>query len=158
MFRTSVFAAVLALGVGRLTAQPLSPTNYTISPQVGPYVICVASYRGEDARATAEDLCRDLRTGYKVAAYTFNRADEERRKENERVATLRAQHKQRLRESGLPEDTPIHIKTIRIEDQYAVLVGGWKDDVATRKFLDDVRKIKPPEKLQFFVEIPGPGA
>ena len=31
-----------------------------------------------------------------------------------------------------------------------------QDDVAARKFLDDVRKIKPPEKLQFFVEIPGP--
>jgi hypothetical protein len=147
-----LIVAASTLGVGVVRGQ--APSQFAVTPQVGPWMICVASYRGEEARANAEEMCRELRTRYKVPAYLFNRADEERRKEAERVADIREQHKARLREAGLPEDTRLPVRTIRIEDQYAVLVGGFKDDVAARKYLDDIRKLKPSEKLQLTAYVP----
>jgi hypothetical protein len=124
-------------------------------------MILVASYRGDDSRVKAEEMCQELRQcrelqGKNISTYIFNRATEEKRKESERVAALREQRKQQLRAAGLPEDTPIRIPGTRIEDQYAVLVGGFKDDVTARKYLDDVRKLKPSQKLQLVAFVPGP--
>src|SRR5262245_51014093 len=141
MSRMLIGLAVSIAVIGVAPAQPAS--NFAVTPEVGPWMILVASYRGEDARSNADYMCRELRSNYKVAAYMFNRADEERRVEAERVAQIREQHKRRLRDAGLPEDTKLPIKTVRIEDQYAVLVGGFKDDVAARKALDEIRKLKP---------------
>lgn len=152
MFRTFVALVAAVAVIGSAVAQP--PTGFAVTPEVGPWMILVASYRGDDARAKAEGMCRELRSNYKVSAYLFNRADDERRAENERVAQIRDQHKRRLREAGLPEDTKLPIKTVRIEDQYAVLVGGFKDDVAARKGLDDIRKLKPSESFQLMAYMP----
>lgn len=152
MFRIFVALVAAVAVIGSVVAQ--QPTGFAITPEVGPWMILVASYRGDDARAKAEGMCRELRTNYKVAAYLFNRADDERRAENERVAQIREQHKRKLREAGLPEDTKLPIKTVRIEDQYAVLVGGFKDDIAARKGLDDIRKLKPSESLQLTAYMP----
>jgi cell division septation protein DedD len=123
-------------------------------------MILVASYRGDDSRLKAEEMCQELRQcrelqGKNISTYVFNRAADEKRKEAERVAALREQRKQQLRAAGLPEDTPIRIPGTRIEDQYAVLIGGFKDDVTARKYLDDVRKLKPSQKLQLFAFVPG---
>ena len=46
---------------------------------------------------------------------------------------------------GWPEDTPMpRVKTMRIEDSYAVMIGGWKDMETARKALDHIRKQKAP--------------
>src|SRR5262249_15496937 len=36
-------------------------------------------------------------------------------------------------------------KTIHIEDEYAVLVGGYRDMEAARRALDDIKKFKPSD-------------
>src|SRR5205823_3313153 len=50
---------------------------------------------------------------------------------------------------GLSPDVPLPApKTYRIEDQYAVLVGGYKDEDAAYKAVQQIRKLPPPsEKL-----------
>lgn len=154
MSRMIVALVAAAAVIGSTDAR--QPSNFAVTPEVGPWMICVASYRGEESRANAEDMCRELRNEYRVAAFVFNRADDERRAEADRVAQIREQHKRRLRESGLPEDTRLPIKTIRIEDQYAVLVGGFKDDTVARKKLDEIRKLKPSDKLQGKAYVPDP--
>lgn len=148
----------LAMGVMLATAavapaspQPVHPL--AVTPQVGPWMILVTSYRGDDARIKAEEMCQELRS-MKVPAYLFNRAEQEQRKEAERIAALREEHKKRLRAAGLDDSMPIRIKTVRIEDQYAVLVGGFKDDSAARAYLPEVRKIKVSEKLQLVACLP----
>jgi hypothetical protein len=163
MFRavTLTTVVVLAIGLASRAEPPISSSNFSVTPQAGPWMILTASYRGDDSRLKAEEMCQELRQSRELrsknlSAYVFNRAAEEKQKEAERVAALREQHRQQLRLAGLPEDTPLRIKTIRIEDQYAVLVGGFKDDGAARKYLDDVRKLKPSEKLQLKRYVPGP--
>jgi hypothetical protein len=162
MFRAVSLTTVVALAVGMVSrAEPPAMSDFTVTPQAGPWMILVASYRGDDSRLKAEEMCQELRQcrelqGKNISTYIFNRAAEEKRKESERVAALREQRKQQLRAAGLPEDTPIRIPGTRIEDQYAVLVGGFKDDVTARKYLDDVRKLKPSQKLQLVAFMPGP--
>jgi hypothetical protein len=151
----SISMSVLLVVATSATANPPTTNAFAVTPQVGPWMICVASYRGEDARIKSEEMCQELRA-MKVPAYLFNRAAEEQRNEAERVAALREQHKQQLKAAGLPEDTKVRIKSVRIEDQYAILVGGFKEDTAARKYLDEIRKLKPSEKLQLISYVPGP--
>jgi hypothetical protein len=133
-------------GLGLTPAVPEGPSALTVTAQAGPWMILAASYGGPPSRGQAEELATEIRARFNLPAYVFNRTGEERRRETERVAKLKEERRQQLVAAGLPADTPIHIKTIRIEDQYAVLVGGYKDDVTARKELDRIRTLKPSEK------------
>jgi hypothetical protein len=152
----AALAAVPAFGQG-LGVTPAVPESsaLTVTPQAGPWMICAASFcdrpldgqRDEPpARARAEELAMEIRGRYNLPAYVFNRTGEERRLEEERVARIKEERLKQLAAAGLPTDTRIHVKTVRIEDQFAVLVGGYKDDAIARKELDRIRKLKPSEK------------
>jgi hypothetical protein len=135
-------------------AAPAGASAYTVTPQAGPWLICVASYSGPPSQGLAEELAQEIRAKFQLPAYVFNRSAEEKQREKERVARIREAQRQRLIEAGLSPDTKLPVKTIRIEDQYAVLVGGYKDDAAARKALDDVRKLQPSEKYQQWAYVP----
>ena len=123
--------------------------SYPVTPEAGVWLILVQSYTGETSASMAEELTTSLRRDYRINAYTFNRGEEERVKERTRIEQLRRKTAEAMRVAGAAADTPVPpIKTYRIEDQYAVLIGGWKDQETARKALDQVRKLKPPsEKL-----------
>ncbi len=134
------------VGLGLTPAAADGPSALTVTAQAGPWMICAASYGGPPSRGQAEELAAEIRTRYNLPAYVFNRTAEERRQEHERVERLKEERRKQLEAAGLPPDTPVHIKTVRIEDQYAVLVGGYKDDVTARKELDRIRTLKPSDK------------
>jgi len=138
-----LFAIAIVLAGGSL----VHASQYPVTPGVGEWLILVQSYTGEKSAQLAEELATSLRTEYKPAlpAYVFNRGAEERRKEQERVAKIRQQHREMAKQQGWPEDTPMpRIKTMRIEDSHAVMIGGWKDMETARKALDHIRKLKAP--------------
>jgi hypothetical protein len=130
-----------------------SQSAYTVTPDAGPWLICAACYDGHvyesKAQMLAEEMAEEIRTQFNLKAFIFNRADEQRRQEREHIAQLREKQKKFLAERGLPPDYPLPgVKTIKIWDEYAVLVGGpYKDDVAARKDLDRIRKLQPSQKL-----------
>ena len=128
----------------------------TVTPQAGPWMICAASFMGKPSRGQAEELATEIRTRYQLPAYVFNRTAEERRLEQERVARITAERRKKLELDGLPADTPIHVKTVRIEDQYAVLIGGYKDDVTARKELEKIRKLRPSDQFAIYLYVPDP--
>jgi hypothetical protein len=118
-------------------------------------MICVASYSGPPSQGLAEELAQEIRAQFHLPAFVFNRSAEEKQREQERIASIRAAQKKYLEEHNLPGDTRLPpVKTVRIEDQYAVVVGGYKDDAAARKALDDIRKLQPSEKLQGVAYVP----
>ena len=141
-------------GLGLTPAVPTGPSTLTVTAEAGPWMICAASYAGPPSRGQAEELATEIRSRYQLPAYVFNRTAEQKRAEQERVAKIRAEQIQQLKAAGLPPDTPLHIKTVRIEDQYAVLVGGYKDDVTARKELDRIRKLKPSDKFSQTAFVP----
>jgi hypothetical protein len=133
----------------RVTAQS---ADYAVTPQAGPWMVFVASFEGEDSGRLAAEMVTVIRRDYKLPAYLYNRGDEERRKEKERVDHIREEKRKAYRAFGAPDNIPIKVATVRIEDQFAVLVGGYKDMDAARKALDQIRKLKPAaEKVGKFM-------
>lgn len=141
--------------MGRVTALAIilgcvtlaQATQYPVTPQVGEWLILVQSYTGEGSEKLAEDLATSLRTEYKPAlpAYVFNRAEEERQKERERIRAIKQHREQLAQREGMPKDTKWEpIRTHKIEDSYAVMIGGWKDMETARKALEHIRKLKAP--------------
>lgn len=119
--------------------------SYPVTPEAGPWMILVQSYAGEPSAQLAEELCVSLRKDYKVAAYVFDRGEEQRQKERERIAEVKKKLREQAKAAGIPEGEKLPpVKTFNIEDQHAVLIGGWKDQETARKALDEVRKLKPP--------------
>jgi hypothetical protein len=144
---TSALLAATAFGqgLGITPDLPVGTSALTVTPQAGPWMILAASYNGPPSRGQAEELATEIRTRYQLPAYVFNRTAEERRVEQERVARITAEERKKLEMDGLPANTKIYVKKVyRIEDQYAVLIGGYKDDATARKELEKIRKLKPP--------------
>lgn len=145
---TLLAAAVVAVatgpGYGKVECDPNN--EYTITKEAGPWMIIVQSYSGEIARDNAHKLVMELRTKFDLPAYTFNRGKEERAKQDEEMKRRREQQEEFLKQRGLVADMPFRMKHVRIEDQYAVLVGGYKDMDAARRALDHIKKLPPPSK------------
>lgn len=114
---------------------PFQP-EFAITPQSGAWLICAASYTGPQAGALAQELAQIIRQDYKLAAYIFDRGKDERRKQQEEIEKVR-----KLSPEG-------RVRMVRIEDQFAVLVGGYPDMNTARKALDEFKKVKaPPDKF-----------
>src|SRR5262249_25817790 len=109
--------------------------DYHVRPEAGPWMICTASYTGPEAAQLANKLVTEIRRDYKLPAYYFNRGAEERQKQKEEIDRIR-----KLSPEG-------RIRIIRIEDQFAVLVGGYKDMETARKELDRIKKLPPPKSV-----------
>jgi hypothetical protein len=145
----------LLAGMGRFDAQQPQADPYDITPQAGSWLICVASYTQalpgdpvegsmtsqpiggmgvKDAAGMAHDFAQEIRTKYKTAAYVYNRGGEERAKQMAEVEKLRERC-----QGG-------NFRTIRIREQYAVLVGGYKDSETAHKELERIHKWEYPDK------------
>jgi hypothetical protein len=132
-FALAGLACVLLASLGRaVDADPSK--DYFVTPDAGPWMICAASYTGPEAAGKAHDLVLDLRRNYNLPAYVFNRGDKERREQEA--------ERERMKKLYGPDT---RVRTVRIQDQYAVLVGGYKDMDAAHKALQDVKKLKPSD-------------
>jgi hypothetical protein len=143
-------AGLAGLAAPRFTpAQPGGPdinAEFAVTPAAGPWMILASSYTGPMAAQMAHELVLHIRNNCKLPAYVFNRGKEEREKQAEEIRKMRK----------LAPDAPV--RTYRIEDQYAVLIGGYKDMETARKALDDIRKLPPPDnRLCNIVWNAGPG-
>jgi hypothetical protein len=141
-------ALTVSRGQARTEADPAK--DYHITPEVGPWMICVTSYVGPEAAKMAHDLCLELRSRYHLPAWVFNRGAEERRAREEEVRRRRAQQlaaQEALKRQGLKADVPLRIPRVRVEEQYAVLVGGFRDMDAARKQLDHIKQLETPKSV-----------
>jgi hypothetical protein len=144
-----LLAGIALLAIGGL-ARALEPGPYqefSIPPQVGPWTICAASFSGPMAPETAHSLVLELRNKYRLPAYLFNRGAELRLEQEEELQRKRQQQKEYLERMGLKPDMPLRLPRVRIEDQYAVLVGGFADMDAARRELARIKKMAPPASV-----------
>jgi hypothetical protein len=130
------FLAAVALA-GLVWAAPhvdVDPNkDYHVTPEVGQWVVCAASYRGAQSKELAHELVLEIRQKYNLPAFLFDRGGEERRKQKAEVERI-----WQLAPEG-------RVKIIRVEEQFAVLIGGYKDMATARTALDELRKQKPPD-------------
>lgn len=119
-------------GLAKVEADPSK--DYTVTADAGPWLICAATYTGGEAKKLSKDLVLEIRAKNDLPAFVFDRSAEARRKRDEERNNLRMKY---------PQADLSHIRTVRIEDQCVVLVGGYKDMETARKALDDIKKLKP---------------
>jgi hypothetical protein len=144
--------------LSRAQTLPQPPSyRYALTPQAGAWMICVKSYKGDRARGLAEELAEYIRNEHKLPAYLFDWGRNQRAEEDQRVGELRKQYDDLVKKFGGEAVGTFRPKRIYYPDEYAVLIGGWKDMETARKALDGVRKLKPPpEKLADNVLAGGP--
>jgi hypothetical protein len=118
----------------RVEADPQK--DYPITPAAGPWLICAASYSGPEASALARQFVYQVRAKYNLPAYVFNHTDEERRRQRDELERIQAMY---------PEQYAGRHRTIRVEEQCAVLVGGYPDMDKARAALDGIKKLPAPE-------------
>jgi hypothetical protein len=153
-----LFAAVaVVVAHGRMSAQKSGaahPAGYEVTPGAGPWMILTTTYTGPTARGMAYKLLAELRDHYKLPAYIFSYGDEDRRKEQERIAREKERIRKIIaRQQKFLEGTkgelgvvaPVRIRTRRFEDQYGVLVGGYPSFEAARQEMLRIKKLKPPD-------------
>jgi len=156
--------AVLALGIGGLPSvsaqekkREWKPDHtYNITPAAGPWAICVMSYSGEMAFPLSELFVTELRRDYKLPAYFFNRSEVDRKKEEER---LEANTKKRwalygdlAKQMGLDDPKKVApekvwVKRMKVDDQFAVMIGGYRDMESARRSLNYIRGLKAPSDI-----------
>ncbi len=123
--------AVPAARAGKVEADPNK--EYPISPEAGPYVVCVKAYCGTEAHSLANRLALHLRqNGW--PAYVFDYSAEERRKAQEWLDE---------RYKNVPEGARPH-KTIRVQEQWGVLIGGYNDFDSASNDIARIKKTPEP--------------
>jgi len=135
--RTFLLASVGWLAaLEKLCGQTTPPSISWLTPQSGPFLICVGSFRGDNARELAQRLASYVQQNYRCRVYLFSRSEEERRKQEEEL--------RRLRELYGPNQ---RFRRYRIEDEYAVLVGDFRSWDDARRELDRIKQLPPPKDV-----------
>lgn len=141
-------AGLAAAAIAAPAQEGAVPREYLITPAVGPWTICAASFTGELAAKMARDLVGELRTQYHLQAYLYNRGDEQRRQLEQEIQQKRKLQELYLRNAGLdPTEIHLPVRRHRIEDQYVVLIGGYPDMTSAHRELDRIKKLQPPRSV-----------
>lgn len=141
----TLWLAAVPVARGHVDADPNK--EYAVTPADGVWMICAASYMGEPSQQLAHKLVVEIRQRFDLPAFVFNRGDVERRQQQEEFDRQAQQQRKFLREMGADPTTPIHHRMVHIEDQCAVLVGGYGDIQTARKELDRIRRLDPPRSV-----------
>jgi hypothetical protein len=140
--------AMLIATTAGLARQEADPTKeYPVGPEAGPWMICAASYIGEQAPKMAHDLVLELRRDYDLPAFVYNRGDIERFKIQKEMDDKRFQQEEALRQQGLQPGKALPVRHVRIEDQCAVMIGGYKDMDTAHDALEKIKKLKNPKSV-----------
>src|SRR5262245_29143580 len=105
--------------------------DYYVTPEAGPWMIAAAYYTGDEAEGLARQMVLQIRSQYHLNAYLFDYAGEERRKLQEAL--------------NQGQQPGARTRTIRMEKQWAVLIGGYPDMDSASRALKEIKKLKAPE-------------
>ena len=143
----------------KVDCDPAKP--YWITPEDGGWTICTASFSGDLSSKLAHDLVLEIRSRYGLPAFVYNRGSEMRRQQQEELQKRKQQQMEYLEKMGLTPDLPLRLPTVRIEEQYAVLIGGYKDFDSASKDLARIKKLEPPRSVPkdtlTYDVVPAPG-
>lgn len=136
----TILAGTAAVFAREIEADPSK--EYHVNPEAGPWMICAASFTGTPAPQLAHDLVLEIRQSFGLPAYIFDRGKEEKLKQQEQIRKIR---------ENSPPGTKVRV--MRVEEQYAVLVGGYPDMETARKNLDRIKMLKPSDKFRETVSV-----
>src|SRR5437870_1075005 len=75
--------ALARAGYAHVEADPNK--DYTIVPEAGPWMIYATHFVGPEAPQLAHEMVLEIRSRFDLPAWVFNRGEEERRKQRDRL-------------------------------------------------------------------------
>ncbi len=131
-------AMFLMTSSGRADPIPgLDPIQqFAVTPQAGAWMISAACFPGEVGKELSRQLVLELRNKHHLQAYIFNLNADKRKQE-----MLEDEQHYKETHPGMP----YRPRRSKIEDQWAVLVGGYRDIEAARAVLPSIRKLPMPD-------------
>ena len=149
-----IWAPALCLALGAAGVVGAAPRvdadpgrDYAVSPDAGPWMICAAYFNGPSAPDLARQMALQIRGRYNAPAWVFNYAEEERKKAQELID----QQRQALPFDAPPDGSenvvpvPRRHTVVNVEEQCAVLIGGYPDEDTAHKALLVVKKWPKPQ-------------
>ena len=133
-------ALALCIVVSAGRAEPI-PTidpiqQFMVTPQAGAWMVNAACYPGEVGKDLSRQLMLELRNKHHLPAYIFNLSAEKRKQEM-------LDDEKHFKETHPGE--PFRPRRSKIEDQWAVLIGGYRDIEAARAALPKIRALPMPD-------------
>lgn len=129
LFTLPLLAALMCAIVARAATVDADPNkDYPLTPLSGQWLILATCYVGPQAPDLARKMVYELRSKHNVPAYVLNKGEEERRKLREEMDKL---HQMYGDIKG--------IRHTRVQDQCAVVIGGYKDMASANKDLNRIR-------------------
>jgi hypothetical protein len=126
-------AAGLPAGVEVDRAAAANP--FPLSPAAGEWLVCAAHYAGADAPELARQVALDLRNRHRLNAFIFNHAAHRRQEQEEEFKKLQERY----------PGVPIKRRFVRVQEECAVLVGGFRDFEDASGSLKRVKGLPLPE-------------
>jgi hypothetical protein len=145
LFALAGLAVLTIAGIGQAKVEADPNKEYFVSPADGEWMILGASYRGEMSGKLAHDLVLELRARYDLPAFVFDRSADEREEQRKDIEAQKRQMQLWMQAHGCQTDQPLPVRVRRIEEQRAVLIGGYRDMETARRALDELRKLPPPQ-------------
>lgn len=147
-----IWAPALCLALGAAGVVRAAPRvdadpnhDYPVTPEVGPWMVCAAYFTGPAAPDLARQMVLQIRGVHNLPAYVFNYADDERKKQKAVLDAQVTPFAQPDPDGGIIIPIPHHRLQVRVEEQCAVMIGGYADDAAAHAALLSIKKLPPPE-------------
>jgi hypothetical protein len=137
IFALPLLAGLVFAGVNKAGHSYDPDKDYTITPQAGQWMVCATCFVGPLAPQLAREMVEEIRSQHRVPAYIWNKGEEEKLKERERLRKIHEQY------GDVANSVKLH--TIRIKDECAVLVGGFKDQESAAKALRLIKAWPTPQ-------------
>jgi hypothetical protein len=142
LFALAGLATLIPAGPGFAGVDADPNKDYTLTAEAGPWLICATCYVGDKAWQSAHEMCLEIRKRYNLPAYILNRGEKERKQQQAEVDQLQKQY---------PNVPPylLRRRMPRIQDQCAVLIGGYKDMDEARAAQKEIKRMPAdfPEHL-----------
>jgi hypothetical protein len=127
----------------RVPAQQPEAIRYPLTEREGPFLVYIASFRGDEALVYANNLAEELRGKHRLQAFVFQKADEAAKRDSDEL-----KQEQLARIGTDPgEQATRKLRRVRVLEESAVFVGSFKDFEQARAVADRIKHFDPPSSI-----------
>ncbi|MFT3878875.1 MAG: hypothetical protein QM703_04335 [Gemmatales bacterium] len=131
-----------------LAQTPTAPEptiKYPLTPREGPWLIHVASFRGDQSLDFAQRLAEEVRTKHRLLSFVYSMNEKDAMDDREQLR----QYQMKMIGSDKVAETnePQKFKTVRIIKEYSVFVGNYPTMEKAREHTEDIKAFPPPTSI-----------
>lgn len=136
-------ASVILLAQAPTAEEPA--IKYPLTPREGPWLIHVASFRGDQSLEFAHRLAEEVRTKHRLLSFIYSMNEEDAKRDREQLKQYQMQVVGTDKVAGTDERQKF--KTVRIVKEYSVFVGNFSTMEKAREQTEDIKAFPPPTSI-----------